>query len=113
MTKNDVLTSFKAALQGIGYDEARVRRHYDFADFSGASTEVLRVPMVAFSDYPHSYQNACVGVVFVREDEQPGTSLARYRSLGAPLLMEVAEDRVQAWAIRSDSVQKLGKSFPD
>lgn len=112
MTKNDVLTSFKAALQGIGYDEARVRRHYDFADFSGESTEVLRVPMVAFSDYPHSYQNACVGVVFVREDEQPGTSLARYRSLGAPLLMEVAEDRVQAWAIRSDSVQKLGKSFP-
>jgi hypothetical protein len=47
MTKNDVLTSFKAALQGIGYDEARVRRHYDFADYSNESTEVLRVPMVA------------------------------------------------------------------
>jgi hypothetical protein len=111
MIRNDVLNALKAALQGIGYEDGRVRRNYSFADLSGGGVEVRRVPMAAFADYPHSYQNACVGVVFAPDGQAGGNLLGQYQSLGAPLLLEVVGDRIQAWSNRSDGIQRLGRSF--
>lgn len=72
---------------------------------------VNKVPLVAFSDYPPSYQNACIGVTF-SETGIGAEYLAQYRALGAPLLMDIAQDRVQPWAMRCETVQRLGDPFP-
>ena len=111
MAPNNVLNALKAALQGIGYEDRSVRRNYSFADLSGEGVNVRQVPMAAFADYPHSYQNACVGVVFAPEGRTGEELLRQYQSLGAPLLLEVVGDRVQAWSNRSDGIQRLGRSF--
>ena len=111
MTKPEIISVFKAALQGIGYEDTCVRRHYDFADLTGNRAEVRRAPLAAFFEYPHSYQNACVGVVFGLQDGSRKDYLAQHRALGAPLLMEVTNDRVQPWAVGSTDMIELGNAF--
>jgi hypothetical protein len=109
MTKTEIISTFKAALNSVGYDEARIRRNYDFCDLTGSTAEVRRIPLAAFAGYPQSYRNARVGVIFI--GAPGGDSASNYRALGAPLLMAVQNDTVQPWATGIEGVKLAGKSF--
>lgn len=111
MTRPEALARFKAALEGVGYESACVKRQYKFVDPRAQTSPVRQVALAAFSDYPQSYQNACVGVVY-NDNALPSLDLINaHRSLGAPLLMEARGDMVQPWAMRQDGGQKLGRQF--
>jgi len=109
MTKTEIASTFKAALEFAGYDEARIRRNYDFCDLTGSSACVRRIPLAAFAGYPQSYRNARIGVIFA--DETAGVSASEYKALGAPLLMTVQNDTVQPWAVSMDGAKSAGNSF--
>ena len=64
MTKTDIVSIFKSALVSAGYDEARIRRNYDFCDLTDSVSRVRRISLAAFAGYPQSYRNARVGVTF-------------------------------------------------
>jgi len=100
---------FKASLGFAGYDEARIRRNYDFCDLTGQTACVRRIPLAAFAGYPQSYRNARIGVVFA--NESAGNSASEYKALGAPLMMAVHKDTVQPWAVRFDGAEPAGKPF--
>src|ERR1019366_3203232 len=109
MTKTEIASAFKAALGFAGYDQARIRRNYDFCDLTGSTTCVRRIPLAAFAGYPQSYRNARIGIVFA--DESAGNSASEYKALGAPLLMTVQNDTVQPWAVGMDGAKPAGKPF--
>lgn len=109
MTKSEIVSTFKASLKSIGYGEACMRRNYDFCDLTGATAELRNIPLAAFAGYPQSYRNARVGVIFTSGPSQ--SSANDYRALGAPLLMTVQDDTVQAWAAGIDSAKPAAKPF--
>src|SRR5271169_2934937 len=110
MTKTDIVSMFKAALVVAGYDEARIRRNYDFCDLTGSVSQVRRIPLAAFAGYPQSYRNARVGVTFA--EGSAGDTASQCRALGAPLVMVVQGDTVRPWATGMESATPAGKSFP-
>lgn len=109
MTKTDIVSMFKAALVAAGYDDARIRRNYEFSDLIGDTAQLRNIPLVAFSGYPQSYRNACVGVTFA--DDFGGKPPNQFCALGALLLLTVQGDNVQPWAATVDGVRSLGQSF--
>ena len=109
MTRTEIVSTFKDALNSVGYDEARIRRNYDFCDLMGSSAEVRRISLAAFAGYPQSYRNARVGIIIA--DERVGDSAGNYRALGAPLLMTVQNGTVQPWAAGLEDVKPAGKPF--
>jgi len=109
MTKTEIVSTFKEALNSVGYDEARIRRNYDFCDLTGSTAQVRRIPLAAFAGYPQSYRNARVGVILA--DEIVGDVANNYRALGAPLLMMVQNGTVQPLAAGLESVKQAGKPF--
>src|ERR1017187_1182539 len=111
MKRNGVISGFRAALESIGYEGRFISRDYAFADFADNAAIVNQIPLAAFSSYPFSYRNACVGVV-IANGTSGGTELAsRYRALGAPLLFEVTNGRVQPWAIGPEQAKTAGDAF--
>jgi N-6 DNA Methylase len=110
MTKTDIVSMFKSALVSAGYDEARIRRNYDFCDLTDSVSRVRRISLAAFAGYPQSYRNARVGVAFA--NGLTGDPAREYRALGAPLLMVVQDDVVQPWATGMESARPAGRSFP-
>lgn len=69
------------------------------------------VPLAAFSSYPFTYRNACVGVVFGNE-RQGAEWVYRHRALGAPLIFEVGEKTIQAWSIGPTEARAVERPFP-
>lgn len=108
MTKTEIVSLFKVALCSVGYDEARIRRNYDFSDLTGDTAQVRNIPLAAFGGYPQSYRNARIGVLFT--DDTPA-AITDYRALGAPLLMTVRNETVQPWAVGIDGGTEAGKPF--
>ena len=98
-------------LESIGYDGRFISRDYAFADFTDHAAIVNHIPLAAFSDYPFSYRNACVGVVLANGTPGGNELVSRYRALGAPLLFEVADGRVQPWAIGPKDAKTVGDAF--
>jgi hypothetical protein len=67
------------------------------------------VALAAFTQTPPSYRSAAVAVL----DSIPGgadkaaTAVAEHRALGAPIMLTVAGDRVEAWQVRSKEPPRL------
>jgi hypothetical protein len=97
MTQSEIASVFKRPLMAIGYDEERIRRNYEFSDLSGTAAHLRRIPLAAFSGYPQSYRNACVGVIVAADHAAAAPD--DFCALGAPLLLTVKDDMVQPWAI--------------
>jgi hypothetical protein len=107
MTKTEIVSLFRGALVSVGYEEARIRKNYDFCDLTGPVAQLRRIPLAAFAGYPQSYQNARVGIVLADEPGAPNN----YRALGAPLLLAVQQEMVQPWAAGVDEVRAVGQPF--
>ena len=86
----------KQGLTGIGYTERLIQEDYEFADILGHDYSVSTLPLAAFAQEPPSYRNACFGVVFANGG-QGVPSVEKYRSLGAPQILELHQDHLVRW----------------
>jgi hypothetical protein len=111
LSQRATLSSFKDVLQSVGYDSRFIANNYAFTDFESQRAIVKRVPLAAFSGYPHSYRNACLGVVFDDAQQDAATWVHRHRALGAPLIFEVRQQKVQPWSIGPEEARPVGSPF--
>jgi hypothetical protein len=112
LNQRAILSSFRAALQSVGYEDRLIAADYEFADFEGRKSVVNRVALAAFSGYPCTYRNACIGLVFAERGQVMDAAYAqRHRALGAPLVFEVNEKGVQPWRIGPNEACAAGKPF--
>ena len=111
MNRRETLKTFKQALQTIGYEPRLIAADYGFADFSDRKSVVHQVPLAAFSGYPCTYRNACVGLVFSDRTQTGERWVHSHRALGAPLIFEVRESEIQPWAIAPQEARPDGRPF--
>ena len=103
---NDMFRSVKEGLLGVGYQEALLLEHYQFADVLANEYSVQEVDLAAFAQDPPSYRSACIGVVFGNELNGT-TAVTRCRSLGAPQVFEVREHHLLRWAMTERGEPRL------
>jgi hypothetical protein len=112
LNQRATISSFKSALELVGYERRNVTESYSFTDFEDRQAVVNRVPLAAFSAYPCTYRNACIGVVFGDDQRSGAKWVHHHRALGAPLIFEVNQTTVQAWSVGPDEARPDGKPFP-
>lgn len=111
MGRRDILHAFRAGLKSVGYTDRLILADYEFADFGEQESLVGRVPLAAFSGYPCTYRSACVGVVMPTTSDQREQFVVGHRALGAPLVFEVRNNEVQAWAVGPKQARPVGDTF--
>ena len=90
------LQEFEIELQNIGYKSDALIRDYRFADVLSIGDESRQVDLAAFTHVPESYRSAAFGVVSGKVDE---VRMAERRSLGAPVLFSIEDDKVGVWRV--------------
>lgn len=111
MNQRAATHSFKAALQSVGYDSRQIADSYTFADFEGSRAVLNRIPLAAFSGYPCTYRNACIGVIFNGDQQERSNRVYNHRALGAPLIFEVGQQIVQPWSVGPNEARPIGQPF--
>ena len=113
-----ILQTFRGALAYIGYVPDLIRPDYEYATLNktrGAEgvEGVSKIEMAAFSRYPSTYQDACIGITFTN-GLHGRENVRRHQCLGAPLIFEVdgAAKLVRPWSIRSEGPKELLDAFP-
>lgn len=111
MDQRTFIANFKNGLRTLGFDDRQIAVRYEFTDIKQGKSELVEVPIAAFSRNPRSYRTACIGMAFATP-ERHGVDLAQAcRSLGAPLFFEVSSSHVQPWSIGADGATHCGPSF--
>ncbi len=93
---NEVLTG----LRQLGYDNGLLQENYAFRDYFASGMQEQRIEAVAFAQTPVSYDSACIGVACVNGVREQAL-LNRYRSLGAPFVLEIDKHEIREWMISS------------
>lgn len=87
-----------SGLDRLGYRGPLLARNYVFSDYFSHAPVEREAAAVAFGQTPVSYDSACIGVV-----ESDGVSGAErideFRSLGAPLILEVDGEEIREWGV--------------
>jgi hypothetical protein len=87
-----------AGLRGIGYQGALLEENYGFGDWFTPAFEERRIAAAAFGQTPVAYDSALIGVVCTNGVR--GQSLVnQYRSLGAPVILEIDAGEIREWAV--------------
>lgn len=90
----------KNELQNLGYSGDLLQENYAFDDASENQINELRIPLGAFAQWPPSYRTACIGVLQANGNAGP-QFVSSYRAFGAPMFLEVHEDRVVRYRIEA------------
>ena len=89
-------------LQSLGYVGNLIQESYGFPDLFLPSTPIRHLPAVAFGREPPSYDTACIALVF--PNHKSGVDLvSECRAVGAPVALEVADDRITQWKVSADT----------
>jgi hypothetical protein len=100
MTVTEIYDQVKIGLKTIGYSGNLQKESYIFADILGSTYSLSTVSLATFAQDPPSYRNACFGVV--KANGLSGESLvSRYRSLGAPQIIEIVDRGIRRWRMTS------------
>lgn len=91
-------TAVVAGLRSIGYKDAWLEENYGFADWFTSKTEERQVAVAAFGQTPVSYDSACIGVAYSNGFREQAL-VDQYRSLGAPILLEIDLSEIREWAV--------------
>ena len=101
LSEMELYRRVKRGLTETGYVGSLIQENYEFADILAPNYSVRSIPLAAFAQDPHSYRNACFGVVLANGVE--GSPLvASYRSLGAPQILEVHHDYINRWKMTGE-----------
>ena len=115
----EALRLLKHELNSLGYVGNLIREDYEFADVLSNDIAVNQIPLAAFAQDPPSYRNAAFGVA-IANGHSGAEFVQTYRSLGAPQIFEVNNDRVLRWKVSSNSspslldnvnIEQLGQVF--
>jgi hypothetical protein len=112
LNQRATIRSFRNALESAGFENQLIAEDYSFTDFEDNSAVLNHVPLAAFSGYPCTYRNACVGVLFGNKNANGAGWVHRHRALGAPLVFEVGEGMVQPWSVGPKEARPDGRPFP-
>ena len=84
-------------LQHLGYRDALLQENYSLPDWFEQKQE-RRLLVAAFGATPASYDSACIGVIEA-DDLREQALVNGFRSLGAPILLELDDTEVREWAV--------------
>ncbi len=102
----EVLQGIKQGFRDLGYVGGLLQEDYEFADVLASQYSVSWIPLAAFAQEPPSYRNASFGVAIA--NGRAGAELVqRYRSLGAPQILEIRNDQVLRWKMTSKGTPLL------
>ena len=93
-----VLRYIRQEFQGLGYVGNLLQENYAYADVLASDYAVRQVPLAVFAQDPPSYRTASFGVA-VTNGKSGVEVIHGYRSLGAPQILEIGDDRVFRWKI--------------
>ena len=99
------LQYIKQGFQELGYVGGLLQQDYAFADVLATGLPVIHIPLAAFVQEPPSYRTASFGVA-VANGLSGAEAIKRHRSLGAPQILEIGDDRVFRWRVN-------GRGEPD
>ena len=99
-TDDKPLDEVLSGLRQIGYDNGLLQENYAFRDYFTSGMQEQRIEAVAFGQAPMSYESACIGVACVNGVREQAL-LNRYRSLGAPFILEIDNHEIREWMISS------------
>lgn len=102
----ETLRDIRRGFQGIGYIGGLLREEYEFADVLSSDHPVKMIPLAAFAQEPPSYRNASFGVAIANGQSGPAF-IQDHRSLGAPQILEVTDDRVLRWKMAGKGMPSL------
>ena len=105
-TQAETLQRIRRGFQALGYFGGLVREEYEFADILSAQNPVRSIPLAAFAQEPPSYRNASFGVAIANGRSGPAF-IQEYRSLGAPQILEITDDRVLRWKMTGRGMPSL------
>jgi len=91
-----------SGLGRLGYREGLLFRDYPIHDWFLADAPVRTLPAAAFGREPPSYDTACIAVL-VPAQKTGATLVSDYRALGAPVALEVSDDRIVQWRVGADT----------
>ncbi len=98
-------------MESVGFERRHIADSYSFTDFEAQSAVINRVPLAAFSGYPCTYRNACIGIVFDDAQQRGASWVHHHRALGAPLIFEVDGETVQPWSVGPNEARPDGRPF--
>ena len=96
----EVMQNIKQEFQDLGYVGNLLQEDYAYADVLGTNSEyvVRQIPLAAFCQDPPSYRTASFGVAIA--NGRYGTEfIQNHRSLGAPQIFEIGDDKVYRWKV--------------
>jgi hypothetical protein len=103
-TDDKPLNEVLSGLRQIGYNNGLLQENYAFRDYFTSGMQEQRIEAVAFGQTPASYDSACIGVACVSGVREQAL-LNRYRSLGAPFVLEIDNHEIREWIISSKKNQ--------
>lgn len=111
-TTQNVYAEVVSGLRSLGYDGSLLAEDYRYADWFAPHMPERQVAAAAFAQTPISYDSACIGVVYA--NGMNGQSLVNQcRSLGAPIILEVAGNELREWAVaRREDAHGLVDRYP-
>ena len=84
-------------LRQLGYRDSLLQENYALPDWFEQKQE-RRLVAAAFGETPISYDSACIGVI--ETNGLRGQALVNgFRSLGAPILLELDDTEIREWAV--------------
>ena len=89
-------------LRDIGYASGLIQEDYIFNDWFSADSPRRDVCAV-FGQTPLSYDSACFGILPTSLVAATPASISSYRSLGAPIMIEIREDGIVPWRVGRDA----------
>ena len=96
--QKQIYNQIRRHISGLGYQQDHLFKDYKFVDPLGAGLVQREIPMAAFAQLPPDYSNACIGVIFAN-GQSGSQNVAEYRTLGAPMILEIYKDRVVRYQI--------------
>jgi N-6 DNA Methylase len=100
-SQKDLFNAVIAELRALRYTGHLLKIDYSFGDWLAPNVPTRRIDAAAFGQTPVSYDTACFGVVLAN-GVTGGTLIGNHRSLGAPIIFEVAENEIAEWAVGPD-----------
>ena len=113
-TQRGIYRAVLSGLRALGYSGELLVEDYSFGDWFVQGVPEREIPAAAFGQTPVSYDSACFGVV-LSNGESDRDLVARYRALGAPIVFEVADDRLRQWVMarREGDIRQLDDIAPE
>ncbi len=110
---NPAFRAIEQGIRSIGYRDELLRRDYAYTDVLIGDQEIRSertIDLAAFAQRPHTYRNACIGVV-VSNGTSGAQHVSEHIAFGAPLIFEISGAEVNRWKIAARGGPELKERF--